>query len=74
MTLDDGTAIEASKNYKVAGWATVGSKAPGPPIWEVVSNYLRSEGVVKIGKFNTPVLRGVAANPGIADYRGKITS
>jgi sulfur-oxidizing protein SoxB len=74
MTLDDGTAIESSKNYRVAGWATVGSKAPGPPIWDVVAEYLRSVGVAKIEKFNTPVLRGVGANPGIADYRGKIAS
>ena len=25
MQLDDGTRIEASKGYQVAGWATVGS-------------------------------------------------
>ncbi len=36
MTLDSGKSIEANKYYKVAGWATVGSKAPGKPIWEVV--------------------------------------
>src|SRR5699024_2824397 len=30
MRLDDGKPIEASKKYKVAGWATVNSKAPGP--------------------------------------------
>src|SRR5210317_1239060 len=41
MQLDDGTSIEASKNYKVAGWATVGSVSPGPPIWDVVADYLR---------------------------------
>ena len=38
MQLDDGTRIEASKNYKVAGWATVGSQSEGPPIWDVVAN------------------------------------
>ncbi|MBD3610136.1 MAG: thiosulfohydrolase SoxB, partial [Gammaproteobacteria bacterium] len=48
MTLDDGTKIEASKKYKVAGWATVGSKAPGRPIWEVVADYLRVQKTVKI--------------------------
>jgi sulfur-oxidizing protein SoxB len=72
MTLDDGTAIDASKNYKVAGWARVGSRAPGPPIWEVVAQYLRSEDVAAIGKLNTPVLKGVAGNPGIAAYSGTI--
>jgi len=72
MTLDDGTAIDAAKNYKVAGWATVGSRAPGPPIWEVVAEYLRSEDVAAISKLNTPVLKGAAGNPGIAAYSGTI--
>jgi sulfur-oxidizing protein SoxB len=72
MILDDGTAIEASKNYRVAGWATVGSQAPGPPIWEVVAEYLRRDPVATITKLNTPVLRGVGGNPGLAAYRGAI--
>ena len=70
MTLDNGEAIEPGKNYRVAGWATVGSQAPGAPIWDVVAEYLRDAGVAKISKLNTPVLRGVSGNPGIADYRG----
>jgi sulfur-oxidizing protein SoxB len=70
MTLDDGTPIAAGKNYRVAGWATVGSKAPGPPIWAVVAEYLRDGGTARIEKLNTPVLRGVDGNLGIADYRG----
>ena len=72
MTLDDGTPIEPGRNYKVAGWATVGSKAPGPPIWEVVAEYLRDQGVAEVRKLNTPVLRGVRGNLGIADYQGII--
>ena len=68
----DGTLIDAGKNYKVAGWATVGSRAPGPPIWEVVAQYLRSEKVAAISKLNTPVLKGVAGNPGISSYSGTI--
>ena len=70
MTLDDGTLIDPAKNYRVAGWATVGSVAPGPPIWEVVAEYLRDTGVANIDKLNTPVLRGVADNPGLAGYSG----
>ena len=72
MTLDDGSAIDAGRIYKVAGWATVGSVAPGPPIWDVVAEYLRDLGTANIGKLNTPLLRGVSGNPGIADYRGKM--
>jgi sulfur-oxidizing protein SoxB len=68
MTLDDGTPIEASKQYRVAGWATVGSQAPGPPIWDVVATYLRDVKVARVDTLNTPVLKGVGENPGIADY------
>jgi sulfur-oxidizing protein SoxB len=68
MTLNDGTKVEASKKYVVSGWATVGSKAPGAPIWEVVSEYLVHQKTVKIRKLNTPVLKGVDGNPGIAEY------
>jgi len=68
MRLDNGKTIEANKKYKVAGWATVGSQSPGRPIWDVVADYLRDQKVAKVSKFNTPKLKGVAGNPGIADY------
>ncbi len=70
MTLDDGTKIEADKNYVVSGWATVGSKAPGEPIWDTVAKYLRDQKTVKLKKINTPKLVGVKDNPGLADYLG----
>ena len=66
MTLDDGTAIDPAKKYMVSGWATVGSQAPGRPIWEVVADYLRDQKQVKITKLNTPKLKGVEGNPGIS--------
>ena len=65
MRLDDGTRIDADKKYVVSGWATVGSKSPGRPIWEVVADYLRFNETVKIGKLNTPKLVNVKGNPGI---------
>ncbi len=68
MTLDNGKPVEADKKYVVAGWATVGSQSPGAPIWEVVAEYLRREEVAKVKKLNTPKLKNVAGNPGIADY------
>lgn len=68
MTLDDGTPIDPAKQYKVAGWATVGSQSPGRPIWDVVADYLRDVKVTKIDKLNTPKLKNVDGNPGIADY------
>ena len=66
MVLDDGSKIEPNKSYTVAGWATVGSKAPGAPIWDVVAEYLRSEKVAKVKKLNTPKIVGMEGNPGIA--------
>jgi len=70
MTLADGTPVDAGKTYRVAGWATVGSRAPGPPIWEVVATWLRDHKTARVGKLDTPVLKNVAANPGLADYPG----
>ena len=66
MTLDDGAGVEASKKYMVTGWATVGSKSPGRPIWEVVADYLRDQKRIKLKKLNTPKLIGVEGNPGIS--------
>jgi len=54
MTLDNGELIQANKNYKVAGWSQVGSKADGPPIWEVVAEYLKDNKTLTINKINTP--------------------
>jgi sulfur-oxidizing protein SoxB len=68
MTLDDGTRIDPGKNYVVAGWATVGSQSPGEPIWETVATYLRDVKTVKLTRLNTPKLKNVAGNPGIAEY------
>ena len=70
MTLDDGNPIEASKRYRVAGWARVGSVAEGPPIWDVVAEYLRDAKVARVAKLNTPVLKGIGANQGLTDYPG----
>ncbi len=72
LRLPDGSLLDADKTYKVAGWATVGSKSPGPPIWEVVADYLRDRKVVRVDKLDTPSLSNVAGNPGLADYPGKI--
>lgn len=66
MQLDDGKPIEAARSYKVAGWATVGSQSPGAPIWDVVAGYLRREDTARIRKLNTPKLKNVSGNPGMA--------
>ena len=72
LRLYDGSLLDAGKTYKVAGWATVASRSPGPPIWDVVAEYLRDRKVVRVDTLDTPSLRSVAGNPGLADYAGEI--
>ena len=62
----NGKPIDAKKKYKVAGWAPVGENVQGPPIWEVVATYLRSQKVIKPRKLNTPTVVGTKGNPGVA--------
>ena len=38
--------LEAGKDYVVAGWASVNEGTEGPPIWDVVGNYIRKKRVV----------------------------
>ncbi len=62
LTLDDGTALDMNKQYKVTGWATVANQSSGKPIWEVVVDYLRAHQTVKLDKINLPQLIGVEDN------------
>lgn len=61
----NGEPIEASKNYVVAGWASVNENLEGDPIWDVVSNYLQDQKTIKISKLNQPKIIGMEGNPGI---------
>ena len=65
MRLENGELIEASRNYTVAGWATVGEVSPGPPVWDLVAEHLRSRGTVRIDKVNQPEIIMKAGNPGV---------
>lgn len=61
--------IEASKTYKVAGWAPVSEAARdagGEPIWDVMATYLRQIKTVAAKAPNTPVIKGASNNPGMA--------
>jgi sulfur-oxidizing protein SoxB len=66
-----GKPLQADRKYKVAGWAPVAEEArnvPGvKPVWEVVESWLKSQpgGHVAPRRVETPVLRGVAGNPGM---------
>ena len=71
MTLG-GKPLDASRVYKVAGWAPVAEAAktaPGnKPVWDIVETWLKSQpgGRVKARKINTPTLLGMSGNAGIA--------
>ena len=56
--LKTGEKIDPSKEYIVAGWASVNEGTEGPQIWEVVENYIRREGVVSIGPNNSVNVTG----------------
>ncbi|MFB9263820.1 thiosulfohydrolase SoxB [Bradyrhizobium erythrophlei] len=43
-----GAAIDPSREYQVAGWASVNEGTEGPPIWEVVATYLTRQKTVRL--------------------------
>ena len=49
-----GAAIDPAKTYVVAGWASVNEGTEGPPIWDVVEDYIRKQGTVSVAP-NTSV-------------------
>jgi sulfur-oxidizing protein SoxB len=75
--LDNGEVIQKDKKYKIAGWASVNQSPKGRLMWDVVRDYIIAnkgkDNVLKLPKINHPKLIGVSANPGIADYPGKMS-
>ncbi len=45
-----GEAIEPTRDYVVAGWASVNQSTEGPPIWQVMFDWLGKNQTVKVGK------------------------
>lgn len=66
LKLDSGERLDANKRYKVSGWATVGSQSEGEPIWDTVATYLQDQKTVQVNKVNSPELKNVGTNPGLA--------
>lgn len=65
LKLVDGRAVEPSKTYRVAGWASVNAQT-GKPIWEVVADYLRGKQQPSGKEVSGVLLKGVDDNPGFA--------
>lgn len=54
-----GNPIDASKEYTVGGWASVNQNTEGPPIWDVVSDYITSKKVVSVRPSTAVDVKGV---------------
>jgi sulfur-oxidizing protein SoxB len=54
----NGEAIEASRDYVVAGWASINQAVDGPPIWDLVFRHL-AKGPLRVAPRNDIALRGV---------------
>ena len=65
LKLANGTQIEATKSYRVAGWASV-NEQKGAPVWETVVSYLRGSKHMAEGKGSGVEIQGVDDNPGFA--------
>ena len=63
-----GRPIDASRRYKVAGWAPVAEEARSagnPQVWEVVEQWLKAQGGrIKPRRLNSPRVIGALPNPG----------
>jgi sulfur-oxidizing protein SoxB len=57
--LRTGAPIDASKEYTVGGWASVNEGTEGPPIWDVVSDYITSKKVVSVRPSTAVNVKGV---------------
>lgn len=57
--LSTGEAVDPSRTYVVAGWASVNPEVEGPPIWDVVEAYVAREGTVSLApNQNVQVITG----------------
>jgi S-sulfosulfanyl-L-cysteine sulfohydrolase len=67
-----GKPLDATRKYKVAGWAPVAEEArnaPGAkPVWDVVEAWLKAQpgGHVQPRRINRPTLVGMQGNAGLA--------
>ena len=63
----NGQPLSPTKTYLVAGWASIEQNPVGTkPIWDVVAEYMRHKKTIKAAQPNTPKIKGVAGNPGMA--------
>ena len=57
--LKTGEAIDPSKTYQVAGWASVNEGTEGPQIWDVVEAHIAKQGTISLDPNNSVKVVGV---------------
>jgi S-sulfosulfanyl-L-cysteine sulfohydrolase len=57
--LKSGDKIDPAKNYVVAGWASVNEGTEGPPVWDVVANYVKRKKTVSVAPNTSVKVEGV---------------
>ncbi|MBL3572720.1 thiosulfohydrolase SoxB [Rhodovulum sulfidophilum] len=56
--LKTGEPIEPARSYVVSGWASVNEGTEGPPIWQVVEDYVKRQGTVRVDPNKSVVVSG----------------
>ena len=46
--LESGQMIDAKKSYVVSGWASVNEGTQGPPVYDLVSDYISDKKTVRV--------------------------
>ncbi len=46
--LESGQMIDATKSYVVSGWASVNEGTEGPPVYDLVSDYISDKKTVRV--------------------------
>ena len=60
MTLvNTGKPIDPSREYVVSGWASVNEGIEGPPVYDVVSDYVSKKKVVTVSANKNIQIKGI---------------
>lgn len=57
--LKSGKPIDPSRDYVVTGWASVNEGTEGPPVYDLVSNYITKKKVVSVPSNNNIRIKGI---------------
>lgn len=58
--LGSGKAIEAKKEYIVAGWASVNEGTEGPPVWDLVERHIAAQKTIRITPNSSVKISGIS--------------